>query len=105
MIKLTYMIKASDVLNIAREAGYEEFLEEVDYIASLFWPEDFMNDCYKDLFIDDESYEEICEDIEGCEDEDEMKELVAKKVIIEALRKYCLDNGIKTDSLLVDVSW
>ena len=105
MIKPTYKINASNVLTIAKNAGYEEFLEEVDYVAPLFWPEDYMNDCYKELFIDSDYYEEICEDIEGCEDEDEMKELVAKKVIIEALRKYCFDNDIKTDEVLVDVSW
>ena len=110
MIKPTYRIKASDVLKIAKEAGYEEFLKEVDYIAPLFWPEDFMNDCYKELFINDESYDEVCEDIEVCLnsedfDQEEMNELIAKKVIIIALRDYCFDNGIKTDSLLVDVSW
>lgn len=110
MIKPTYTINAFNVFKIAREAGYGEFLEEVSYIAPLFWPEDFMNDCYKELFIDDESYDEVCEDIDACLnpedfDQEEMNELIAKKVIIKALRDYCFDNGIKTDSLLVDVSW
>ena len=110
MIKPTYKVDAFDVLTIAKEAGYEEFLEEVDYIAPLFWPEQFMNDCYKSLSIDSDYYEEICEDIDACLnpenfDQEEMDELIAKKVIIKALRDYCFDNGIKTDVVLVDVSW
>lgn len=110
MIKPTYKIDASDVLIIAKNAGYEEFLEEVDYIAPLFWPEDYMNDCYKRLSISSDYYEEICEDIDDCLnpenfDEEEMNKFIAKKVIIKALRDYCFDNGIDTDSLIVDVSW
>ncbi len=111
MIKPTYKINDSDILKIVREANLDPFIDGVvDDIAPLFWPEQFMNDCYKELFIDDESYDEVCKEIDWCLnpenfDQKEMDELIAKKVIIKALRDYCVENNIETDSLLVDVSW
>ena len=54
----TYTIEDSEVLDITREMGYGEAIEEIDYIAPLFWPEEFMNDSFKKLRIDDYAVEE-----------------------------------------------
>lgn len=109
-IKPAFIISDSDVLKITEEAGYSEAIEKVDYVAPLFWPEDFMNDCYKTLCIDDRALDEAIEYVERaldprCFDEEEHEECVAREYIIKALRKYCKENNIETDCILVDVSW
>lgn len=108
--KPTYTITDSEVLEITREMGYEEAVEEIDCVAHLFWPGDFMNDSFKRLRIDDYAADEEFEahayylDPENF-DEEEEKEACARAFIIRALNKYAKENGITSDYILVDVSW
>ena len=109
-IKPTFVITDSDVLKITKEMGYEDAIKDVDCVAPLFWPEDFMNDCYKYLGIDDGALDEAIEDVEFALnaynfDESYHNDCLAKEYIIKALRKYCQENHIDTDHILVDVSW
>ena len=109
-IKPAFIITDSDVLKITEEAGYGEAIKEVDNVAPLFWPTEFMNDCYKSLFISESALDEAIQKVEWALnaeefDEEEHDECVAREYIIKALRKYCKENEIDAEYILVDVSW
>lgn len=106
----TYTIEDSEVLDITREMGYGEAIETIDYIASLFWPEEFMNDSFKKLRIDDYAVEEEFDYLASLsdpyiDDEEEYAEENARAYILKALNKYAKANGIMPTYILVDVSW
>ncbi len=109
--KPTYTITDSEVFDIVREMGYDEAIEEVEEIAAtLFWPEEFTNDSFKKLRIDDYSVEEEFEALahyldSEFFDEDEEKEVRARAYVLKALNEYAKENGITPDYILVDVSW
>ena len=68
---------------------------EIESIATLFFEGDFMNDCYKSLYID----EEADENRSYCyEDENNFK----LRNIVRAHLRQCFPN---TERILVDVSW
>lgn len=108
--KPTYTLEDSEVLDITREMGYGEAIEGLDYVASLLWAEDYMNDCFKKLRIDDYAVEEAFDtyarylksELYGERDE---KDAYAEAHIIKALNEYAKANGITPDHILVDVSW
>ena len=67
----------------------------IDYIASLFWDGDYMNDSYKSLWIDEESDELRSY---SWEDENAYK---LRNLVRQHLRE-CFPG---VDKVLVDVSW
>jgi hypothetical protein len=69
---------------------------EIEYIANLFWEGDFMNYCYKSLWIEEEADEEF----NGYEWENE-EEIKLRNLV----RKYLRDCFPGVDHILVDVSW
>lgn len=69
---------------------------EIEYIANLFWEGDFMNDCYKSLWIEEEADEEF----KGYEWENE-EEIKHRNLV----RKYLRECFPGTERVLVDVSW
>ena len=69
---------------------------DIEYIANLFWEGDFMNDCYKSLWIDEEADEEFY----GYEWENE-NEINHRNLV----RKHLRDCFPGVDRVLVDVSW
>lgn len=108
--KPTYTLEDSEILEITKEMGYGEVIEDIDYTAHLFWEGEFMNDCFKKLYIDDYSVEEafitharyLNPDLY---DEYEEKEACARAYVLKALNKYAKENDITSDYILVDVSW
>lgn len=62
-------------------------------VAPLFWPEDFMNDCYKSLWISEEA---VQEDDYGSEEE------ISQRTLI---RRHLQDIFPGQEEILVDVSW
>lgn len=69
---------------------------EIEYIANLFWEGDFMNDCYKSLWIEEEADEEF----NGHEWENE-EEIKHRNLVRKHLRE-CFPGA---ERVLVDVSW
>ena len=69
---------------------------DIEYIANLFWEGDFMNDCYKSLWIEEEADEEY----KGYEWENET-EIKHRNLV----RKHLRDCFPGVDRVLVDVSW
>lgn len=68
---------------------------DIESIAHLFFEGDFMNDCYKSLYID----EEADENRSYCyEDKNNFK----LRNIVRAHLRQCFPN---TERILVDVSW
>lgn len=62
-------------------------------IAPLFWPENFMNDCYKALWISEEA---VQEDDYGDE------EKISQRTLI---RRHLQDVSPGQEKVLIDVSW
>ena len=62
-------------------------------LAQLFWEGDFMNDCYKSLWIDEEADDD---DDYGDEEDIEMRKLIRQHL------RQCFPG---VDHVLVDVSW
>ena len=69
---------------------------EIESIANLFFEGDFMNDCYKSLWIDEEADED--RGYPPYEDENNFK----LRNIVRAHLRQCFPN---TERILVDVSW
>ena len=69
---------------------------EIEYVANLFWEGDFMNDCYKSLWIEEEADEEF----NGYEWENE-EEIKHRNLVRKHLRE-CFPG---VERVLVDVSW
>lgn len=63
-------------------------------LASLMWPENFQNDCYKTLYFDDDMIAE-CEEYE----EKERRE----HLLVYSVLRDSFPENIRT--ILVDVSW
>ena len=108
--KPTYTLEDSEVLEITREMGYGEAIEGLDYVASLLWGEDYMNDCFKKLRINDYAVEEAFDTYthyvkSEFYDECDEKDAYAEACIIKALNEYAKENGIVPNYILVDVSW
>jgi hypothetical protein len=106
----TFVTTDSDILKITEEMGFGEAIEKIDCIAPLFWPEEFVNDSYKKLRIDDYSVEEEFDYLDSLRDPyiadvEEYEEEMARAYILKALNKYAKENGITPDYILVDVSW
>lgn len=80
-LKKVLVVEARDIEDLfEKEYGYTINL------AQLFWEGDYMNDCYKSLYIspyDDEYENNDC------------------NKVIQLLKNY----GITDDQILVDVSW
>lgn len=71
------------------ENQYNVYIE----VAPLFWPEDFMNDCYKSLSISEEAVQK---------DDGDDKEEVSQRTLI---RRHLQDIFPDREEILVDVSW
>ncbi len=80
--------------DVAEEVN-KKYGVNIDYIASLFWDGDYMNDSYKSLWIDEESDELRSY---SWEDENAYK---LRNLIRQHLRE-CFPG---VDKVLVDVSW
>ena len=110
MFKPTFTITDTEVMELTREMGYEEAIKGMHHMAPLFWEGDFQNDCYKILYFGDkeilERIDETAKELDRCRfDEDEYAGALAREYIVKALNKYCKENHITTDHVLVDVSW
>lgn len=100
-INMELNIKMRPVVNVSNlsavlQNNIPEYCEEYDELRTLFWPEDFMNDCYKTLYFDDDY--DVSENYEG----EERRRVEAMNKAFEYLRNYF---GSNVDSILVDVSW
>ena len=62
-------------------------------VAPLFWPEDFMNDCYKSLWYSEQAVQE---------DDGDDEEEVSQRTLI---RRHLQDIFPDREEILVDVSW
>ena len=80
--------------DVAEEVN-KKYGVNIDYIASLFWDGDYMNDSYKSLWIDEDSDELRSY---SWEDENAYK---LRNLIRQHLRE-CFPG---VDKVLVDVSW
>ena len=87
-IKTMPVISAQE---LREEIALQYGVEDVD-MASLFWPEDYMNDCYKSLWISEDAIEEDCGDEEN----------VSLRTLI---RRHLQDLLPGVEDVLVDVSW
>ena len=85
--KTVIMVEDTDIVN--------EVNTKIKSIANLFFAGDFMNDCYKSLWIDEEADENRGY---ASEDPDNFK----LRNIVRAHLRQCFPN---TERILVDVSW
>lgn len=101
------MIKFKTKITVTASDIEEEIVSvygvERPELASLFWEGDYMNDCYKSLWIEEEADKHDYGDEEDEEDEDEEDEEdnEMRKLIRQHLRQ-CFPG---VDHVLVDVSW
>lgn len=94
-------IKMRPVVNVYNlsevlQNNIPEYCEEYNELRTLFWPEDFMNDCYKTLYFEDDY--DVAEHYDG----KARRRVEAMNKAFEYLRNYF---GSNVDSILVDVSW
>ena len=87
-VKSMIVISAQDLAEEI-ENQYNVYVE----VAPLFWPEDFMNDCYKSLWISEEAVQE---------DDGDDEEEVSQRTLI---RRHLQDIFPGQEEILVDVSW
>ena len=80
--------------DVAEEVS-KKYGVEIDYIASLFWESDYMNDSYKSLWIDEDSDESQRSYFEN-DNAYQLRNLVRKHL------RECFPG---VDRVLVDVSW
>ena len=85
------VVEDSDIV----EEVNEIYGTKIKSIANLFFEGDFMNDCYKSLWIDKEADEDRGY---ACEDENNFK----LRNLVRAHLRQCFPN---TERILVDVSW
>lgn len=103
------MLKTEQAITVSANE-LEKFLKEKgfdigDSAAAFFWPEDFMNDCYKTLCLDcgDTEYEINEETLSymTLEDiEEDNARIRLENAILQAIREE-----VGVDEILVDVSW
>jgi len=98
------MLKTSQILVVAAD-DLQDFLNEKGYeieeVRSYFWPEDFMNDCYKSLSLEDEDeYDDECSWLTPEEREKRNIKIRKENEMYDMLRKE-----LGVDRILVDVSW
>ena len=100
MIKFE-MLPVVSVYNLEETLVEREVIEQGDSLSQILWEGDYMNDCYKRLYVGTE-YGEDEEEQEGIDhgDEDEVKYYKVRR----ALREILQEVGIGT-RCLVDVSW
>ena len=67
-------------------------------VTELFWPGDYMNDCYKRLWIDEEAVNQERLDIDEGNDTEEVRQ---RLLILDYLHYVFPDEKV----ILVDVSW
>lgn len=99
-MKLMYTLNVDDIKKIVEEQGYSDFIEKRDIAQTLF-REEYINDVYKSLWIGDDENPRL----EDWMTPADYEERIAYCAIIKALQYHCEKNNIKTDCLLVDVSW
>ena len=87
-----------------KKAIEEETGEEFDDLTNLLFYEDYMNDCYKNLYFADDPwcYEEKPDYYDDIEWEEECEKVRKLKLVYSYLRKIF---GKFYDAILVDVSW
>lgn len=85
-----------DNLSLVLQSNIPEYCKEYIELRNLFWPEGFMNDCYKTLYFDDDY--DVAEHYDG----KARRKVEAMNKAFEYLRNYF---GSNVDSILVDVSW
>jgi hypothetical protein len=99
--KLSPAITIADrtLIKMLREANVD--IGNHNYIATLFWEGDFMNDCYKALPLEADWSEEHLDELDEYDDECKINAIYRKNV----------KNFLKTlvppscDEVLIDVSW
>lgn len=93
-MKYTSMIvvNANEIEN-AVKLQYDEDIE----LASLMWPEDYQNDCYKPLSFDDDMVEE------WEEDEYYSEEVRRQHLLVYSVLRDTFPAEVR--NILVDVSW
>jgi hypothetical protein len=89
--KSVIVVEDTDIVNEVNGA----YGTNIESIANLFFEGDFMNDCYKSLWIDEEADENRGY---ACEDEDNFK----LRNLVRAHLRQCFPN---TERIIVDVSW
>ena len=100
MIKFE-MLPVISIYSLEEALINKKVIEHGDSLSQILWEGDYMNDCYKRLYVGTE-YGEDEEKQEGIDhgDEDEVKYYTVRK----ALRAILQEAGIGT-RCLVDVSW
>ena len=90
------VVSADDLQDFLNEKGYE-----IEEVRSYFWPEDFMNDCYKSLSLEDEDeYDDECFWLTPEQREERNIKIRKENEMYNMLRKE-----LGVDRILVDVSW
>lgn len=99
MLKTSQMlvVSADDLQDFLNEKGYE-----IEEVRSYFWPEDFMNDCYKSLSL--EGQREYDEEY-GLWLTPEQREERNIKIRKENEMYDMLRKELGVNRILVDVSW
>ena len=98
MLKTSQMlvVSADDLQDFLNEKGYE-----IEEVRSYFWPEDFMNNCYKSLSLEGESeYDDECSWLTPEEREEENIKIREENKMYDMLREE-----LGVNRILVDVSW
>ena len=94
------VVSVDDLETFLKEKGYE-----IEEARSFFWPGDFMNDCYKDLYLDNQEEEyQVDEDTLEYMTLEEIEEENAEIRLTNAVLSI-LKEELGVDRILVDVSW
>ena len=80
---------------VALQYGLEE--GEID-VAELFWPGEYMNDCYKSLYISEEAVNDEQHEMEEGDDTEDVRQ---RLLVVDYLHCVFPDE----ETILVDVSW
>lgn len=99
--KQAITVSARELENFLKEKGFDID----DGVAAFFWPSDFMNDCYKTLYLDggDTEYE-INEETLSYRTLEDIEEDNARIRLENAILQV-LKEEVGVDTILVDVSW
>lgn len=100
------MIDFSEVKLVSMDKLQEEVVKRVSNFSrttglrSLLFGMDYMNDCCKELWI-----ENILEDIECAKEEDMEEEVIILQTILEIFKEIGVDISDPDECIMVDVSW
>ena len=100
MIKFE-MLPVISVYDLEDELIERNIIEQGDSLSQILWEGDYMNDCFKRLYVGTE-YFEYEEEQDGIDNGDE--EAVKYYKVRRALRDILQEAGVGT-TCLVDVSW